>query len=66
MFSDQVKDVDDQVVGVDNVKVVGDEVNLAIEGTFSMLSTHKSKRNPTQLDGEVVKQFPIFESNLPV
>ena len=41
MFSDQVKDIDNQVIiGFDNVKVAGDEVNLAIEGAFSMLSTH--------------------------
>ena len=56
----RVKDVSGRVIGVD------DDVKLAIEGTFSMLSTHKSNRNPTQLDEEVVKQFPISESNLPV
>ena len=45
--SDGVENVGEQVKGVDDkVKGVDDKVNLAIEGTFSTLATHKRHHKP--------------------
>ena len=43
VVDDKVQGVDDKIRGVDDkVKDIDDKVNVAIEGTFSMLVTHKS------------------------